>query len=320
MPHGQADAFQSLQDLVRAPIDSAASRDVQVSFEQFRRRFSEPVTRWAQTHLARHHETVETVFYPFGGPDFLFPFHLFPQARDYLLVGAEPCHLAPLSGKLDSFASAGLADILRHYLDYSYFITKDLQAHLALSAVVDVLPVLLAQIAHAGLPLHRIDPVGESGAGACILFGDPLSPTRLYYFRQDLRDHLWTDESPLSRCLDAMPRFATFVKSGSYLLHEAPFERLRCLVRERTDVLIQDPSGIPYGLLREWGWHIELHGSFVADIPAFMKYDQSELAAAYRDKGGRALSFGVGYLYEAAAASLIVAAPVDPSPESSCGS
>ncbi|MEZ2331564.1 hypothetical protein AB6802_17730 [Mesorhizobium sp. RCC_202] len=288
-------------------------------FARFKSRFGEPAALWAQRNLAAHRTTVKTIFYPFGGPDLLFPFHLFPQADEYILVGAEPCGSWPPAEGLDGLALTGIADILRHYLDSSYFVTKDLRAQLTSSGIGGVLPLLIAQIAHAGLPLHRIDPVDGSGTAIRILFGDRAAPTRLTYFQQDLRDEHWSREAPLSRHLRAGYRFATFVKSASYLLHEAPFERLRRLLRERTDLLVQDPSGIPYSLLSAWGWHIELHGRFVADIPVFAKYDQSDLAAAYGDSDELpALPFGIGYLNDADTAGLIVAAPQSWDP--SCGS
>ena len=308
------DGLLPLQALVRARSGSGPAEEIHALFARFKRRFGEPAARWAQSNLAARRTGVESVFYPFGGPDLLFPLHLFPQARDYILVGAEPCGPWPLAKSLDGSALAGIADILRHYLEHSYFVTKDLRAQLAGGGV---LPLLVAQIAHAGLPLHQIEPV--DGSGVRILFGDRAAPTRLTYFQQDLRDDHWPQESPLSRHLEATRRLATFVKSASYLLHEASFERLRRLVRERTDLLVQDPSGIPYSLLRAWGWHIELHGRFVADIPVFAKYDQSDLAAAYGDRDDRPpLPFGIGYLNDPATAGLIVAAPQ--SSEPSCGS
>ena len=319
--NGPAEALRPLRDLVRAASGSGPADEIHALFARFKSRFGEPAALWARENLAPHRSTVKTVFYPFGGPDLLFPFHLFPQARHYVLVGAEPWGPWPSGERPDGLALAGIADMLRHYLDSSYFVTKDLRAQLASSGIGGVLPLLVAQIAHAGLPLHRIDPVGGSGTGIRILLGDRAAPASLHYFQQDLRDEHWPRESPLDRHLGAAPRFATLVKSASYLLHEAPFERLRRLLRERTDVLVQDPSGIPYRLLRAWGWHIELHGRFVADIPVFAKYDQSELAAAYGDSDGRAaLPFGIGYLNDAAKAGLVVAAPTRQPSGPSCDS
>ncbi|WP_217577094.1 hypothetical protein [Mesorhizobium sp. GbtcB19] len=290
-------------------------------FARFESRYGEPAALWADSNLVARRATAKTVFYPFGGPDLLFPLHLFPHAREYILVGAEPCGAWPPAEGLDGFALTGIAEILRHYLDRSFFVTRDLRSQLTSSGMGGVLPLLIAQIAHAGLPLHRIDPVDGSGTGVSILFGDQAAPMRLSYFQQDLRDDHWAQESPLSRHLGATHRLATFVKSASYLLHEAPFERLRGLLRERTDLLVQDPSGIPYSLLRAWGWHIELHGRFVADIPVFAKYHQSDLAAAYAERDDlQALPFGIGYLSDAATSGLIVATPPPQPMEAPCAS
>jgi hypothetical protein len=152
-----------LQDLVRARSGRGPTAEIHSLFARFKSRFGEPAALWARRNLAAHRTTVKTIFYPFGGPDLLFPFHLFPQAEEYILVGAEPCGPWPPAGGLDNPALAGIADMLRHYLDSSYFVTKDLRAQLTSSGIGGVLPLLIAQIAHAGLPLHRIDPVDGSG-------------------------------------------------------------------------------------------------------------------------------------------------------------
>ena len=56
-------------------------------FTRFKDRFGEPAARWAKKRLSER-TSQETIFYPFGGPDLLFPLCLFPRARDYVLVGA----------------------------------------------------------------------------------------------------------------------------------------------------------------------------------------------------------------------------------------
>jgi D-alanyl-D-alanine carboxypeptidase len=278
-------------------------------FSGFDARFGEPVSRWANNNIEHRFGSVDAVFYPFGGPDFLFPFYLFPRARSYVLVGLEPCRPSP--GSIDPIL---VSQIMQHYLEYSYFITKDLRSQLSTKLLGSVLPLLLAQIQHAGLPILGVDPADEVENGIRVTFGNEASPRQLCYFRQDLRDGHFSGECQFNRHMAGLPRFATLVKSASYLLHEPNFNELKLLINQRADLLVQDASGIPLGVLRSWGWQTQLHGNFVADLPVFSKYDQTELAQAFRDNDRFApLPFGIGYLHKPETACLMVSVPQKPS-------
>ena len=245
-----------------------------------------------------------TVFYPFGGPDILFPLALFPEARELVLVGREPCELQ------SDFFMEKVTDTIRHYLLTSFFITEDLKQNLSTSALSSILPLILAQLHWAGYTPLSVDDV-DTGSGLCIRFHGPDGVRRIHYFRQDLRNEYFTTESLLFRKIVASGKCVTFLKSASYLLHEAHFSMLRQLIKEQTSLLVQDPSGLPYTLLRNWGWNLELHGCFTSDIPLFAhKYDQSALRAAYQKKGrSTPLPFGFGYLKHPASAAVMVAFP-----------
>lgn len=285
------------------------ARELDDQFDTFLRTFGLPFKTWAENNFGeRHHR--ETVFYPFGGPDFCFPYYLFPNAREYILVGFEPCSLWPLDELSPAFELGATLEAMRHYLSFSYFITKDLHRSLAATDVRSVLPLLLTQIARCGLPLLSVELIDDGAEGLCIEFGAPDDPRRLHYFRQDLRDFHWNESNSLHRRLLATKGLAVFVKSASYLLHEPPFERLRQVIRDHASILVQDPSGVPYDLLKKWRWSAGLHGQFASDIPVFSRYDQSSLARAYLvSKDSRRLDFGIGYLTTASTSSLVVASP-----------
>ncbi|SFV29496.1 hypothetical protein [Hyphomicrobium facile] len=284
------------------------ARQLDDQFDTFLRTFGLPFKTWAENSVGERYDP-ETVFYPFGGPDFCFPYYLSPNAREYILVGFEPCSLWPLDALSPAFEFGDTLEAMRHYLCFSYFITKDLHRSLAATNVRSVLPLLLTQIARCGLPLLSLEFI-DGAEGLCIEFGERDDPRRLHYFRQDLRDGHWSESSSLHRRLLAAKGLAVFVKSASYLLHEPPFERLRQVIRDHASVLVQDPSGVPYDLLKTWRWSVGLHGQFTSDIPVFSRYDQSSLARAYlASKDSRRLDFGIGYLTTPSASSLIVASP-----------
>ena len=129
------------------------------------------------------------------------------------------------------------------------------------------------------------------------------------YYRQDLRDEHWSELEPLQRHLSRSGPVVTLLKCASYLPHEPYLARLRDAIRTHSGLLVQDPSGIPQAELDHWGWDVELHGRFTADIPTFRRYDQSRLAQAYAETERPSLGFAFGYLTDPASAALMIARP-----------
>ncbi len=304
-----SEARRNARQFGRAKEWQKTAKQLDDQFASFFRTFGLPFKTWAENNFGERSGPT-TVFYPFGGPDFCFPYYLFPNARDFILVGFEPCSLWPVDEMSPTFELAGTLQAMSHYLSFSYFITKDLLRSLAATDVRGVLPLLLTQIARCGLPLLSVAPIDDGEEGLCIEFGERDAPRRLHYYRQDLRDVHWSEGNSLYRRLLSPSRLAVFVKSASYLLHEPPFERLRQVIRDHASVLVQDPSGVPYEVLQKWRWSADLHGQFTSDIPVFSRYDQSSLSRAYlASKDSRRLEFGIGYLTAPSASSLVVASP-----------
>ena len=98
------------------------------------------------------------------------------------------------------------------------------------------------------------------------------------------------------------------MKSASYLLHEPNFSHIRELIFERSSMLVQDPSSMPYRTLAEKGWTVDLHGRHVEAPASFRKYEQADLVRA-SGAGGRSLGFGIGYHTDPRSAALIVGTP-----------
>lgn len=292
----------------RTPSDMSESchagmpeSEIEQLLAQFQTSFIKPCAAWAAAGGVPD-SACSAIFYPFGGPDILFPLALFPYARKLVLVGREPCGLQA------DFSMEKVTNAIRHYLRTSFFITEDLKQDLSTSGLTGLLPLILVQLHWAGYTLLSVDDI-DSGAGFCIRFLGADGERRVQYFRQDLRDEYFTPESPLFRNIVDSGKCIALLKSASYLLHEPHFSMLRQLIKEQTGLLLQDPSGLPYRLLCEWGWDLNLHGYFTSDIPLFArKYDQSMLRLAYETKTPcTPLAFGFGYLKRPESAAIIVA-------------
>lgn len=275
--------------------------EIEQLLAQFQTSFIKPCAAWAAAGGVPD-AAYSTIFYPFGGPDILFPLALFPHARKLVLVGREPC------GLQSDFSMEKVTKAIQHYLRSSFFITEDLKQDLSTADLNGLLPLILVQLHWAGYTLLSVDDIA-SGIGFRIRFFGAEGERLIQYFRQDLRDGYFVQESPLFRNIVDSEKCITLLKSASYLLHEPYFSMLRQLIKEQSRLLLQDPSGLPYSLLCEWGWDLNLHGHFTSDIPPFArKYDQSMLRMAYEKKAScTPLSFGFGYLEYPESAAIMVA-------------
>ena len=77
------------------------------------------------------------VFYPFSGPDLLYPDILFPNANVYVLAGLESCELLPDMRTMSPEEIAHSLNAVRASMDSllrnGYFQTKEMRSHFARS-------------------------------------------------------------------------------------------------------------------------------------------------------------------------------------------
>ncbi len=270
-----------------------------------------------------------TIFYPFSGPDFIFADILCPRARTYLLCGLESCEMPPDWESLTSAEGAAalrqLISGITHFLRHTYFITKEMRRDFCATPLRGVAPVLLAFLARSGHTVKSLEPVAldhrgrpvapreSPPTGVKIAFCARGAEKELYYFNQDLRDGHCHQEHPLFRFAASLREPTVFVKSASYLLHEAHFSNLREWIFSRSAALVQDPSSIPYRSFSQRGWQVSLHGRYVRTLPVFERYEQGDLIEMYRSAAPSIspLGFGIGYLTDPEASSLMIATPLN---------
>ncbi|MEM0897645.1 MAG: hypothetical protein AAGJ79_12260, partial [Verrucomicrobiota bacterium] len=278
------------------------------------------IRSWQRGALAGVPAAGNTVFYPFGGPDFLYAHSFFPNARTYLLCGLEPVGSVPnLNAMSDgelNFALQGLQTSIASSLDYSYFITKDMRVDLSRTKLRGVLPVLLVYLARTGHTIHAVEAVGMTSSGeiaASSKGGDGIrircstsfgTSRTVCYFRTDLSN---SGGDRFHRLMAAHRPGVTFIKSASYLLHSGGFSKTRAAIERYSEAIVQDPSGIPYKYLIDGEWNIRLHGNYEGTLDMFRRYYQADLHGAYQRSGGTRLGFGVGYRFDPSVSSLLVA-------------
>ena len=318
---------------LRAPLESELAQVVDVaalerhqnslgaSWEQLRERQLDPVASFARAELGDTGSSPKRVFYPFSGPDALYLLTLFPDAQASILTGLEPVGRVPDFSGLDARQiEAGLAEVrksLYAILSFSFFRTNDLTVDLRKSRFSGVTPVLFVFLAEAGYAvfdvryvlltpaaqLCRADPKLVAKPPAGYLGGveieyfhpDDAGFRRMLYFAADLGDGGLARTPQYVDFVTAFDPDATYLKSASYLMYKPYFSRVRKLILDLSERVLQDDSGIPHAWFRPAVWDTTLYGRYGSPIGLFNNWQQPELRKAYATGAPKALEFGIGY-------------------------
>lgn len=316
----------SLAAAEASPEYQAHAKKIRGLWQQHDRARLEKVRAWAKEHVAEPGPAARTLFYPFAGPDALYPLAFFPAARRYVLVGLEPVGTVPdlasrSAGELAEDLS-GMERYVRPILQISFFRTNEMKKDLAEEGVLPILMVFLAGTGHeildvgfvavsAGGSVESV-PAGQEGAarGARILFRaqGETEPRELLYFSQDLSDAGLKKRPELTAYLSSLGEQATFLKAASYLMYKPAFSTVRGLILDRSSLVLQDDSGIPYRFFGKDRWQTSLFGSYRRPIALFEERVQPDLVEAYAGPPPVApLPFGIGYRHQEKDSNLMVA-------------
>ena len=284
---------------------------------------------WRDREMKPVADACETLFYPFGGPDFLNAYVLYPDCQRYLLFGLEPVGSVPALDRLAEdhmdAVLAGLRESLSDVFVRDYFITKTMMSELRTPEIDGTLPLLLTFLARldARVVSVLLDGAWNQAAGAVpgaprprripgvtIRFL-PSGSTRvqtLSYIRVQMQDAEFAKQDSMLSYLNSVGPFTTLLKSASYLLHDDRFSRVRSLVVERSRSVLQDDTGVPYRFFDKAVWELTLFGQYTPPVRDFNYGLQKDLAAAYQQSSpARALPFSFGYHWRQGTSSVMLA-------------
>jgi hypothetical protein len=264
------------------------------------------------------------VFYPFSGGDFLHVHTLYPDANTYFLVAREDVGIIPnLFLKDSNFVLKYLHDVdyvLRDIYTRSYFITMNMHIDTKQSTFINgMLPVLFWTLGNLDFEILKLNYYKKNASINQLEKIDNLAngikPTlvelkirkkgelknrTLYYYSCDISDNgFLADSLSYNYLLNTVPKGCNaMVKSASYLLHYINFSKIRSLILDRSKILIQDDTGIPFKYFKSDVWSRELYGIYEHPIADFdSSVFQYDLHMAYKDSTmykGR-LNFSMGY-------------------------
>ncbi|MDQ6913704.1 MAG: hypothetical protein M3128_12605, partial [Verrucomicrobiota bacterium] len=152
-----------------------------------------PIRNWMTINAPEFFSSSDTMFYMFGGPDFLYADTFFPFANTYILAGLEPIgQVLDLSrippddvvGNLPALRAA-LGSVLR----FQYFITKDMRAQLGRD-ISGTLPLLFVFLARTGNRILEVERLTSPAEGVRITFRNyqRAQTQSLFYFKTNLSE------------------------------------------------------------------------------------------------------------------------------------
>ena len=272
---------------------------------------------FAQAELQDANEHCKTLFYPFGGPDYLFSNTFFPNMDTYFLIGLEragsPIKVVHPSTSTYRLYQKAVSDIL----NMSFFRTNDMKVELTNDTIDGVVPIISMLMVRSNRKLVDIKNVKLTDSGEIVEADEKdLAANKkkgmveftyfqegsdrlqkLYFLSADLSNGGFLNNEGLKAYVDRLDASSTvtFIKSASYLMHSTYFSGIRNAVLAHSCVIMQDDSGIPWTCYEQDKWALSLYGSFDKPIPMFGKYVQPELKNAYELEATKPINFRIGY-------------------------
>jgi hypothetical protein len=310
-------------DAAADPRLAEVQKEANAAWESLQGTRIEAMGRFAQSHFGAERERCDTLFYPFGGPDILNALSFFPACRRYILFGLEHVGEMPDLDAMSEDAKARLLqDMLkaqRYIVRRNFFVTSYMSGDLNTPNLKGVLPMLCATIVRMGYTVSGIELANLDGstpftgkrprlARVHFLHGADGPPQELDFASFDASDEGLGRNADFLTFMEPVRPTVTLIKASSYLLHDKAFTRMRGLVEDKSTLLVQDDTGLPYASMLRDGFKVELYGNYVSTIPAFRYRYQNDLAAAYKEKGSHLpLPFAWSYAWRRDEASLQVA-------------
>lgn len=261
------------------------------------------------------------VFYPFSGPDIVYPRTFFPRASTYIMVGLEPPGTLPDLDRLMREDATGYLDRVRQtvysVLHRSFFITREMDREFRGQVSDGLLPTMLHLLVRTGhtvtgyrfvvldaagritpRPAGELPPSrtgGNSGVEVEFRAGADQSTHKLVYLSTNLSDARLRENQAFQQLVSEMSGMTTYLKATSYMTHRDNYSIIRQLVLGESAAVLQDDSGIPYRFFDAAVWRAQLYGAYTRPYGGFRRYEQPDLRSAYESQSAKPLGFRIGY-------------------------
>jgi hypothetical protein len=320
-------ANSPLAPLTQDPAWQHHARFFDAAFGQLEELQLSKIRAWAGANLAAPRPTM---FYMFGGPDFLYADAFYSRATTYVLNGPEPAGVVSDPSRLSADELYdGLYNVERSMnsiLNFSFFATPHTKKDRHRGEPSGILPILYVFLARSGKTIQDVGAVGldENGAvhaanedaganatrGVRIIFAGSDGVERtLYYFSADLSNNGIAHGGFLKFCLTLAPG-NSLLKNASYLLSSRNFTMVRDFLLANSATIIQDDSGIPLANYDPSAWRFFPFGRYAGPIAKFPGKFQSKYAELFQRS--QPIDFSIGYRQRSLESNLLLSVKVAP--------
>lgn len=274
----------------------------------------EQATAWRTKEIPNASEPLKTLFYPFGGPDYLFANIYFPNAENYIMIGLERPGSIP---QFDAAAKKDLKKILALYKDaiadvinLSFFRTNDMKVELTTKAIDGTAPIIMLFLARSGKQILDVKPMVLDSTGRLVYSDnkakhmaielkfknpDDTIVRHIYYLSTNLADPALKQYKAFYKFLEGIDNNSiSYIKSATYLMHKSYFSIIRNTVLNKSTMILQDDSGIAYKYFDQKKWDITLYGTYEKPIDLFKEHYEPDLHEAVQ-KNAKPLNYRIGY-------------------------
>ena len=289
---------------------------------------------WRRENLTN--DSPKTVFSPFSGPDILNAVAFFPHGNDFILFGMEPAGRVPRAEELDPkqlmLELRGLQTALGDILTLNFFQTLHMEVQVSENSCASFAGIIMFFLTRMDMEVIAGRNISIDTNGAIIDRYDPkdvhLVPGVEFAFREgaregggasgereikyvryfslDISDSGLAAKNNFEIFMQTLPECSTIIKSASFLMHKDAFSRIRALVLNKSEYVLQDDSAVPLRFFLNDDWTVGYYGVYDGPIPLFSNYMQNDLLHTMRARSSGRLPFSYGYTR--GNANLIVAA------------
>jgi hypothetical protein len=262
------------------------------------------------------------IWYPFSGADALTMLTYFPGHQTYVMAALEPPGMVPRPedfqpGELGKMLP-GIGSTLESLLSKSFFVTREMDRQLrgqVTDGITEPVLILLArlnyrilshtyvQVDDSGKLVPRATDVKRAAFGrnrgiALEIQRDSEPPATLYYISLNLDNAHMKDNSGFGAYIASLGKSSTMLKATSYMLHSDSFSIIRNMILDRSALIVQDDSGIPWRFFQSPDWQVQLYGDYIKPFGKdFAFRAQADLREAYEAQRPtvKPIEFRMGY-------------------------
>ena len=299
LPLAEGSAYAAL---AAAPEYLAYRNRMDATWERYVRGNLRKMEEWRALNLEGENEVL---FYPFSGPDILNAVALFPDAREYVMMGlespgAQPAPLA-MTPRRVYHGLVGVQNALRTLLLLNLFRTLEMQSDLRDDSISNTTGIMMFFLARSGREILDIKAVtipasGVAGEGPGIRGveftfrkGPGSAIQRAIYLSVDISDDSLKNKPEFVAFLREKSASTAFMKSLPGTVTLPPFW-----------------TAVPFKYFSEKEWEITLHGRYRV-LEMFTGRFQPDLDRAVKARSAGPLPFACGYGFIPAKSNLMIA-------------